>query len=247
MPGAAQNIAMPNIVLNTAVAKSFSEYADRLENAADFDSELHDLLREVFTKHERILFSGNGYSREWEVEAESRGLCNYRRSVDVYPHMTDEENVELFEAFGVMNRTELASRQDILLENYAKIINIEAQTMIVMASREYIPAVEEYMCRLATTANQKREVLGPGSIGVEKDVLSKLSSYNEQAYAALEALKKADKDAIAQGDHLAVARAFADRVVPAMQALRAPVDAMETLMPSALWPVPTYGEMTYKQ
>jgi glutamine synthetase type III len=247
MPGAAQNIAMPNIVLNTAVAKSFCEYADRLENAADFDAELHELLREVFTKHERILFSGNGYSREWEVEAESRGLCNYRRSVDVYPHMTDEENVELFEAFGVMNRTELASRQDILLENYAKIINIEAQTMIVMASREYIPAVEEYMCRLATTANQKREVLGPGSIGVEKDVLSKLSSFNEQAYAALEALKKADKDAISQGDHLAVARAFADRVVPAMQALRAPVDAMETLMPSTLWPVPTYGEMTYKQ
>ncbi|MBQ5793931.1 MAG: glutamine synthetase III [Clostridia bacterium] len=247
MPGAAQNIAMPNIVLNTAVAKSFCEYADRLENAADFDAELHDLLREVFTKHERILFSGNGYSREWEIEAENRGLCNYRRSVDVYPHMTDEENVALFEKFGVMNRTELTSRQDILLENYAKIINIEAQTMIVMASREYIPAVEEYMCRLATTANQKKEVLGPGSIGVEKDVLSKLSTYNEQAYAALEALKKADKDAIAQGDHLAVARAFADRVVPAMQALRAPVDAMETLMPSALWPVPTYGEMTYKQ
>ena len=247
MPGAAQNIAMPNIVLNAAVAKSFCEYADRLENAANFDTELQILLREVFSKHERILFSGNGYSHEWEIEAEKRGLCNYRRSVDVYPHMTDAENVELFEKFGVMNRTELESRQDILLENYAKIINIEAQTMIVMASREYIPAVEEYMCRLATTANQKREVLGPGSIGVEKDVLSKLSAYNEQAYAALEALKRADKEAISNGDHLSVARAFADRVVPAMQALRAPVDAMETLMPSALWPVPTYGEMTYKQ
>ena len=247
MPGAAQNIAMPNIVLNTAVAKSFCEYADRLEKATDFDAELHELLREVFTKHERILFSGNGYSKEWEEEAERRGLCNYKRSVDVYPHMTDPENVELFEKFGVMSSTELQSRMDILLENYAKIINIEAQTMIVMASREYIPAVEEYMCRLATTAKQKREVLGVGSIGVEKDLLTKLSAYNEQAYAALEALRRADADAVAQGDHLSIARAFCDKVVPAMQALRTPVDAMEALMPSALWPVPTYGEMTYKQ
>ena len=103
------------------------------------------------------------------------------------------------------------------------------------------------MCRLATTAKQKREVLGVGSIGVEKDLLTKLSAYNEQAYAALEALRRADADAVAQGDHLAIARAFCDKVVPAMQALRTPVDAMETLMPSALWPVPTYGEMTYKQ
>ena len=247
MPGAAQNIAMPNIVLNTAVAKSFCEYADRLENAADFDTELHALLREVFTKHERILFSGNGYSKEWEEEAERRGLCNYKRSVDVYPHLTDAENVELFEKFGVMSLSELESRQDILLENYAKIINIEAQTMIVMASREYIPAVEEYMCRLADTASKKRDVLGVGSIGVEKDLLTKLSSYNEQAYAALEALKRADAEAVAQPDHFSVARVFCDKVVPAMQALRAPVDAMETIMPSALWPVPTYGEMTYKQ
>ncbi len=247
MPGAAQNIAMPNIVLNTAVAKSFCEYADRLENASDFDAELHALLREVFTKHERILFSGNGYSKEWEEEAERRGLCNYKRSVDVYPHMTDAENVELFEKFGVMSTSELQSRQDILLENYAKIINIEAQTMIVMASREYIPAVEEYMCRLADTASKKRDVLGVGSIGVEKDLLTKLSSYNEQAYAALEALKRADAEAMSQPDHFSVARVFCDKVVPAMQALRAPVDAMETIMPSALWPVPTYGEMTYRQ
>ena len=247
MPGAAQNIAMPNIVLNTAVAKSFCEYADRLESAEDFDAELHALLREVFTKHERILFSGNGYSKEWEEEAERRGLCNYKRSVDVYPHLTDAENVELFEKFGVMSLSELESRKDILLENYAKIINIEAQTMIVMVSREYLPAVEEYMCRLATTAKEKREILGVGSIGVEKDLLTKLSSYNEQAYAALEALKKADAEAMAQADHLATARVFCDKVVPAMQALRAPVDAMEAIMPSALWPVPTYGEMTYKQ
>ena len=247
MPGAAQNIAMPNIVLNTAVAKSFCEYADRLEGAADFDAELHKLLREVFSKHQRILFSGNGYSKEWEEEAERRGLCNYKRSVDVYPHLTDAENVELFEKFGVMSLSELQSRQDILLENYAKIINIEAQTMIVMASREYIPAVEEYMCRLATTAREKRDVLGVGSIGVEKDLLTKLSAYNEQAYAALEALKRADAQAMAKEDHLAIARAFSDCVVPAMQALRAPVDAMEALMPSSLWPVPTYGEMTHRQ
>ena len=167
--------------------------------------------------------------------------------MDVYPHLTDAENVELFEKFGVMSLSELQSRQDILLENYAKIINIEAQTMIVMASREYIPAVEEYMCRLATTAREKRDVLGVGSIGVEKDLLTKLSAYNEQAYAALEALKRADAQAMAKEDHLAIARAFSDSVVPAMQALRAPVDAMEALMPSSLWPVPTYGEMTHRQ
>ena len=167
--------------------------------------------------------------------------------VEALEHLTDEKNVALFTAFGVLSPVELTARREILLENYAKVLNIEAQTMIVMASRQIIPAVETYIGKLAATAASKAAVCADASMTVERDLITRLSALNGKAYEAVAALRRADAEARAAGDELAVARAFRDKVVPAMEALRAPVDEMETMVASEDWPLPTYGEMTYKQ
>ena len=246
-PGSSQNIAMPNIVLNTAVAKEIGEMADRLEKAEHFAIEVSNIIRETFTAHQRIIFSGNGYSEEWAKEAKRRGLLCLPTAVDACCHMDDPANVELFTSFGVLSESEIHSRKEIMLENYAKMINVEAQTMILMASRQIVPAVEEYMGRLAKTASDKAAVCGQDStvLFVEKDLLQKLSALNAKTYRAIEALRKADAAAAAERDVEKRAKAFRDQVIPAMKALRAPVDQMETMVDAALWPLPTYGEMTY--
>ena len=246
-PGSSQNIAMPNIVLNTAVAKEIGEMADRLEKAEHFAIEVSNIIRETFTAHQRIIFSGNGYSEEWAKEAKRRGLLCLPTAVDACCHMDDPANVELFTSFGVLSESEIHSRKEIMLENYAKMINVEAQTMILMASRQIVPAVEEYMGRLAKTASDKAAVCGQDStvLFVEKDLLQKLSALNTKTYRAIEALRKADAAAAAERDVEKRAKAFRDQVIPAMKALRAPVDQMETMVDAALWPLPTYGEMTY--
>ena len=245
--GSSQNIAMPNIVLNTAIAKVFREMADKLEQADDFGTAVNQLIRETLTAHRRIIFDGNGYGAEWVAEAARRGLSNFRTTVEALEHLTDEKNVALFTAFGVLSPVELTARREILLENYAKVLNIEAQTMIVMASRQIIPAVEAYIGKLAATAASKAAVCADASMTVERDLITRLSALNGEAYEAVAALRRADAEARTAGDELAVARAFRDKVVPAMEALRAPVDEMETMVASEDWPLPTYGEMTYKQ
>ena len=161
----------------------------------------------------------------------------------------EEKSVELFTRFGVLSSVELHARQEILLENYAKVLNIEAQTMILMATRQIIPGVEDYVIRLGNAARAKLEVLGGDTacIRMERDLISRLSSLNTAAYDAVSALRQADREATAAGDALAVAIAFRDKVVPAMAALRATVDEMETLVASENWPLPTYGEMMHKQ
>ena len=246
-PGSSQNIAMPNIVLNTAVAKEIKEMADRLESAEHFGIEVSNIIRETFTAHQRIIFSGNGYSEEWAKEAKRRGLACLPTAVDACCHMDDPANVELFASFGVLSETEIHSRKEIMLENYAKMINVEAQTMILMASRQVIPAVEAYMGRVAKTAVDKAAVCGQDStvLFVEKDLLQKLSALNAKTYRAIEALRKADASAAAERDVEKRAKAFRDQVIPAMKALRSPVDQMETMVDADLWPLPTYGEMTY--
>ena len=245
--GSSQNIAMPNVVLNTAVAKVLREMADELESAKNFGIAVSELIRRTLTAHRRILFHGNGYSAEWEEEAARRGLSNLRTSVEAFEHMTDEKNVSLLAEFGVLNRVEMISRREILLENYAKVLNIEAQTMVLMATREILPAIETYIGRLAAIARDKMAVCGEFSVAVERDMITRLSTLNARAYAAVADLKAADAEACAAGDALEIARAFRDRVIPSMNALRAYVDEMETLMPSELWPLPTYGEMMHKQ
>ncbi len=259
--GSSQNIAMPNIVLNTAVAKVLAEMADRLENRGDTDlsSAVAELLRETFASHKRIIFNGNGYSPEWTAEAARRGLCNFRTTVESYEMLTTEKNVELFTRFGILSEVELHARRDISLENYAKVLNIEAQTMILMASRQIIPAVEAYIAKLGQAARAKMDVLfdhdGPAPLlaatRLERELITRLSNLSAATFDAVEALRQADREALAAGgpagDPLAIARAFRDKVVPAMAALRAPVDEMETLVASEDWPLPTYGEMMHKQ
>ncbi len=246
--GSSQNIAMPNVMLNTAVAGVLADMADKLEGAENFQTAVVQVIKETFAAHKRIIFNGNGYSAEWTAEAARRGLSNLRTTVEACETLTAEKNVALFTRFGILSPVELQARQEILLENYAKVLNIEAQTMIVMASRQIIPAVEDYIAKLGKAARAKLTVCDdPTAIRMERELITRLSELNTAAYDAVAALRQADREAAAAGDTLAVARAFRDLVVPAMAALRAPVDEMETLVASDVWPLPTYGEMTYKQ
>ncbi len=246
MLGSSQNIAMPNIVLNTAVAESFRQFADVLEKADDFDAAVARIIKDTFTEHQRIIFDGNGYSEEWEHEAERRGLLNLKTSVDAYKLFNLPKNVKLFTEHGVMSEVELNSREDILFENYSKLINIEALTMIEMASRDIIPAVGAYISELARTAANVLAVLPESPCLVEKTLIKKLSALNEKAYEDLEALKRVDAEAAAIGDVVTCAEAYRDKVIPAMNALRESVDAMETLTAAEYWPLPTYGDMMFR-
>ena len=244
MVGSSQNIAMPNIVLNTAVAESLRHYADELENSTDFTAAVRTLLRRELTAHARIIFNGNGYSQEWAKEAAQRGLSNYPTSVDVYPCLTDEKNVRLFEAHGVMSRTELASRREILFENYEKILNIEACTMIDMAMKDYIPAVNDYIRTLSDVMAAKKASVG-ASCHMEETLISRLTALTEEAFSEVENLKAEAATAASLTDVEASAVAFKERVIPTMEALRRTVDAMEEYTAIEAWPMPTYGELTF--
>ena len=267
--GSSQNIAMPNIVLNTAVASALRALADELESARAqglmavaagrlsgeqaglvFSDAVNRTIRETLTAHRRVIFDGNGYGSDWPAEAARRGLPNYRTAVEAFAHLTDDKNVRLFTEFGVLSPVELAARQEILFENYAKVLNIEAQTMVLMATRQIIPAVETYIDRLAGTAARKAALCGdarPDCTALERELVGRLSELNARAFRAAEALREADAAARAAGDEVAVATAFRNTVIPAMQALREPVDEMETLVDADVWPLPTYGELTYRQ
>ena len=245
MVGSSQNIAMPNTVLNTAVAESFRQFADVLENAEDFDAAVGKLLKDTFSAHRRIIFDGNGYSEEWEKEAARRGLLNLRTSVDAFKTFNDEKNVQLFSTHGVMSRVELESRQEILYENYSKIINIEALTMIDMASRDIIPAVNSYIGEVANTAAAKMSVLPTVNCSVERDLIERLSELNATAYRCVAELRAADKEATSIADVEKRAEACRDKVIPAMNALRAAVDEMETMTSSEYWPMPSYSDLMF--
>ena len=244
MVGSSQNIAMPNIVLNTAVAESLRRYADELEGAPDFTAAVRALLRRELSAHARIIFNGNGYSQEWAEEAARRGLRNFPTSVDVFPCLTDEKNVRLFEAHGVMSRTELASRRAILFENYEKILNIEACTMIDMAMKDYIPAVNDYIRTLSDVMTAKKSSVG-AACHMEKTLITRLSDLAEEAFSETENLKAEAAAAASLPDAEASAIAFKERVIPTMEALRHTVDAMEEYTAIDAWPVPTYGELTF--
>ena len=246
--GSSQNIAMPNVVLNTAVAGVLADMADELEAAESFPVAVAKLIKDTFTAHKRVIYNGNGYSQEWMAEAARRGLSCLRTTVESCEALTSEKSVALFTRFGVLSSVELHARREILLENYAKVLNIEAQTMILMATRQILPAVESYITKLGNAAKAKLTVCDdPSVIRLERELITRLSDLNTRTYDAVAALRAADREAAAAGDTLAVARAFRDSVVPAMAALRAPVDEMETLVASEDWPLPTYGEMMHKQ
>ena len=248
MLGSSQNIAMPNVILNTAVAKEFREFADEIEASADKTATIASIIKKTFTEHHRVIFNGDGYSAEWPAEAEKRGLLNLKTSVDAFGVLSAPKNVALFTEFGVFSASEIEAREEILFENYAKTINIEARTMIDMANKTYLPAVEKYISDLALTAKRKKEVMGDDAcISTEKDLIGKLSALVADTCKGAAAVRAAADKALAIADMTKQAHAFCYEVIPAMTSLRASVDAMEELVGVDYWPVPTYGQLTYRQ
>ena len=245
MLGSSQNIAMPNIVLNTAVAESFKQFADELEGAEDLRAAIAELLKKTFAEHRRIIFDGNGYSLEWEHEAERRGLLNLRTSVAAFKRYDDEKNIKLFSDHGVMSATEINSRRGILFENYSKIVNIEALTMIEMVERDIIPAVSAYIGDLSNTMAARLAAVPEACSDVERELITKLSAKNALAYKKLEELKSAEKLATSQTNYEAKAEVYESRVLPMMSELRSVVDALETMTAHEYWPLPTYGELMF--
>ena len=246
MVGSSQNIALANIVINTAVAESLSDFADRLEAAKDFDSEVDAIIADTLKAHKRILFSGNSYSKEWHIEAEERGLANYRTAPEAYAHFTDEKNIALFTRFGVMSETEMRSRREIFFENYRKVKNIEARTMLEMTIRDFIPAVSAYIGKLSENVASKRSVLPNLDTGAECDHIEKLSALLTKTYSAYNELMRVETQAVKKTDEEDSAFSYMTQVVPKMDALRRAVDSMEVLTAREFWPVPTYGDILFK-
>ncbi len=243
-PGSSQSIAKPNIVINTAVAESLRQFADRLEGAEDFTSALHDLIQGTIKAHKRILFNGNGYDNHWPQEAERRGLMNLKTTPEALAHLLDEKNVKLFESHGVFSEAELRSRYEILLENYVKIIHIEAQTLMDMVGRNILPAVSAFSAKLCQNAEVKGAVAGV-ACGYEKARCRELSRLTDEIYALCSTLGEALHHADAAEDTLERAMRYKDDVVGAMGALRAACDACEAMTPEDRWPYPSMIDILY--
>ena len=244
MVGSADSIASPNTTLNAIVAEAFCEAADRLEKAEDFDIAVHDLIKEYMTEHQRIVFNGNGYSDEWVAEAERRGLPNIKSMIEAASTLTTDKAVALFEKFGIFTKVELESREEIIYETYAKTINIEALTMIDMASKDIIPAVTSYTGELANTVIAVKEA-GAGATA-QVELLGEVDALLAEAKSALTTLEAETAKAAAMEDVKAQAFYYKDTVKVAMDALRAPVDKLEMLVDSSVWPMPTYGDLMFE-
>ena len=242
MPPSSGCIADANTVLNTIVADALSQFADELEKAESFEEALHALIRRELAAHQRIIFNGNGYTDEWLAEAKRRGLPNIRSMVDAIPELVRADSVALFERHGVYTEKELRARADVSYELYAKTVNIEALTMIDMAGKDIIPAVIRYTRELADAVAQV-EGLGIDA-GVQRELLTRVSVLLRQASAALSDLRTRQAKAAGMTGE-AQARAYHDEVCPAMEVLRAPVDHLEMIVDSSLWPMPTYGELLF--
>ncbi|MBE6532141.1 MAG: glutamine synthetase type III [Ruminococcaceae bacterium] len=246
MVGSSQNIALANIVINTAVAESLSIFADALEETLDFDGTLDALIADTLRRHGRILFSGNSYSQEWEAEAARRGLSNFKTAPEAYAHFTDEKNIALFGKFGVMSETEMRSRREIFFESYRKIKNIEARVMLEMTVRDIIPAVSKYIGSLTDSINSRLTFSKTANISAERDIIEKLSNLLSATYEAYNALELSEKVAISKTDCEEAAFYYKSSVIPRMDALRKCVDAMEVLTAREYWPIPTYGDITFR-
>ena len=244
MVGSADSIASPNTTLNAIVAEAFCEAADVLEKADDFDQAVHDLIKQYMTDHQRIIFNGNGYSDEWVEEAEKRGLPNIKSMIEAVETLTTEKAVRLFEKFGIFTRAELESREEILYETYAKTINIEALTMIDMASKQILPAVVKYTKTLADTVIVVKEAGADAS--VQAELLSEVSGLLAEAKVALSKLKEADAKAAAMEEGKEQAFFYKDVVKEVMSELRTPVDKLEMLVDKEVWPIPSYGDLMFE-
>ena len=244
MVGSADSIASPNTTLNAIVAEALCEAADRLEKASDFDMEVHDIIKEYMTKHQRIIFNGDGYSKEWIAEAKRRGLHNIKSMIEAASTITTDKAVALFEKFGIFTRVELESREEIIYETYAKTIHIEALTMIDMAGKDIIPAVASYAGSLAKTVIAVKEA-GASAIA-QIEMLNEVDELLAEAKKALSVLIKEEAAATAIKDVKEQAFYFKDVVKEAMEALRTPIDKLEMIVDSKIWPIPTYGDLMFE-
>ena len=244
MVGSRDSIANPNIVLNTIVAETFADACDILEKADDFDLAVHDLIKEYLTENQRIIFNGNGYSDEWVAEAERRGLPNIKSMVEAIPAITTDKAVKLFERFSVFTKAELESRAEIQYEAYAKAINIEARTMIDMASKQFLPAFIKYTKTLADTINAVKAAGVDAT--VQTEALKEVSALMAETKAALDKLVKVTGEAAAKEEGEVQATYYHTEVVPAMDALRAPVDKLEMIVDKEAWPMPSYGDLIFE-
>ena len=245
MLGSSASIATANIMLNTTVAESLRIYADELEGAADFPTALHDLIRRVIREHKRIIFNGNGYDDAWIAEAERRGLLNLRTTPDCLPYLIAPKNLELFARHRIYTAEEARSRYEILLDNYCKILNIEAMTMIDMVRREILPAVSLYSGKVADAALKKKSLGIDACTGYEEKLVGKLSSLTSAIDSRCDALETALYEIKASDDLYRLACGYRDRVFIAMQELRAAVDEAESVTDARAWPFPTYGDLMF--
>ena len=245
MPGSAENLSDCNTILNTAVAKELKGYADELEKADDFTSAAIALVKRTIRDHRRVIFNGNGYTAEWEEEAAKRGLPNKKNTPAALPALIEPKNIALMEDFGVLTKVEMESRYEVEMEHYSKIINIEALTMLEMARKQLLPAVNAYMSEVANTAASKLAVSENLSVRSETKALTRLSADADAMSDAVDALQAAVNAAKALSDESAKAVAFHDDVLPKMDALRAAADDAETICGEDYWPLPSYSKMLY--
>ena len=244
MVGSRDSVANSNIVLNTIVAEAFADASDVLEQAEDFDKAVHDLIKEYAIENQRIIFNGNGYSEEWVKEAERRGLPNIKSMVEAIPAIVSEKTVALFERFHVFTRAELESRAEIQYEAYAKAINIEARTMIDMASKQFLPAFIGYTKTLADTVIAVRDAGADAE--VQSEILKEVSVHLKETRDALRILEEVTEHASLMQEGPEQAHYYYEKVMPAMEALRAPVDKMEMIVDKEVWPMPSYGDLMFE-
>jgi len=244
--GSSASISDANVVLNTAVAESLKQFADELEGSDDFRAALHDLIVREIRNHKRILFDGNGYAQAWVEEAEKRGLCNLRTTIDALPRMIEPKNIKLFADHRVFSETEIRSRFEIKLEEYTKIINIEAETALMMAKREILPAVMKFTGDVARQARAIKDVSPVLTTLPEEKLLTQLTTECSRLSDSIDAMQAAILNANRNADALTAATYQQDVVIPAMNALRASADELETIVGKDYWPFPTYAELLFK-
>lgn len=245
MLGSTFSIAGPNIIINTIVADALREFADELEGAADFNAALHDLVVRTIKEHKRIIFNGNNYTDEWAKEAKKRGLLNLRNSAEALPHFADKKNIELFERNQVFTEREVVTRTEIMLENYGKVLSIEALTMIDMGKKDIYPAVNEYILELCKVIKSKKAVSDAVDTSAEEAIVAKLSADNAAMYGKICELEQLLVDVKGCKTAEKTAKFFADKVIPVMQEMRAYADEMEINTAKKYWPFPTYGDILF--
>ena len=245
MLGSAASVSGANTVLNTAVAEELRQFADALENADNFENALHDLIKKTIAEHKRIVFNGDGYDDAWVREAEKRGLYNLKTTPEALAHMMDEKNVKLFTSHGVLTEVEMAARHEVKLENYCKVVNIEALTMLDMVRRDILPAMSTYSAGLARDAKEKAALLGDADVSYEKETAKSLSALIGSAFRNAKKLESDLLSAKSVTGAAELADVYKGAILDDMRALRIAVDEMETMAAKSVWPYPTYGELLF--